>query len=217
MTARYFTVFLPFGLLIILIGCKPKPAPESTDMASVLAHMPPVVPDNRPKDELYFLNRVKAEADYELSQNAVQKDMHIDAFNKYAKDSLKKIVNWEMIVTEINDNEFAANSVAKTLFGNNVYNVELVAPIKFDKSVDTIAIDNRVDFTLTIPKKPKGDLVKAQLSTIQTLKKGDTVIVSGALTHLDDQSKVNFAEFYEHYQPWNIDLLQTEIHKKGNK
>jgi len=173
--------------------------------------------DRRPKEEIAFLNRVKAESDYHIQSNAAQKDMHINAFNKYALDSLKTIVNWEMIVTGINDDTMDATTVAKMLLSSDVYNLQLVAPIKIDRSVDTIAIDNRVDFTLTIPKTPKGDTLKKQLQVVQKLKAGDTVIVSGALTHLDDKGKINFASFYDKSLPWNIDLLQTKIRKKGDK
>jgi hypothetical protein len=59
--------------------------------------------DPRTKDELSFLNRVKKESDDDFTTDAIKKDSHIEAFNKYAADSLKKIANWEMIVTGIDD------------------------------------------------------------------------------------------------------------------
>ena len=171
--------------------------------------------DNRPKAEIAFLSRVLAESDYNVTSNAASKDSHISAFNKYAVDSLKQIANWEMIVDEVNDNEFSSSTAGKILFSDTeVYNVKMVAPVKIDRSIDTIAIDNEVEFTLTIPKNPKTDTLKKQLSVIQTLKKGDTVIISGALTHLDKNGKINFASFYDQMLPWNVDVLQTAIHKK---
>ncbi|WP_214072399.1 hypothetical protein [Mucilaginibacter sp. dw_454] len=76
-----------------------------------------------------------------------------------------------------------------------------------------MSIGNRVDFTYTIPKNPKGDALKKQLTIIKTLNKGDVVTVSGALTHFDDNGKINFASFYDSYGPWNIDLLLSDIKK----
>lgn len=196
-----------FSLLIILLGCN---NPQTNSNASI---------DNidmRPKEEIYFLNKVSAESDYDIKSDAIKKDAHIEAFNKYAIDSLKKIQNWEMIITNINDNGFRGNSVARVLLSYNtpVYNIELVAPIKYDNSVDTIAIDNRVDFTFTIPKQPTDQEYKKQISILKSLNKGDTVIVSGALTHLNSTGKIDFSEFYNRYVPWNVDLLINDIHKK---
>ena len=178
--------------------------------------------DNRPKDEIHFLKKVQDETDASVKENSAQEDLHIAAFNKYAIDSLKKVKNWELIVTGVDDDASNSNSFAKALFdlnNNPVYNLMLAAPIEIDRSVDTIAISNRVDFTYTILKKPKGDTLKQQLTLIQQLKKGDTVIVSGALTHLDNL-KVDFSSFYNPYETtgnWNVDFLITDIHKKTKK
>jgi len=210
-------------LSVIFCGCQnsgsSKASTTDTTISRVSKSTATAV-DNRPKDELYFLNRIKAESDNDVTSNAIKKDIHITAFNKYAADSLNKIYDWEMIVTEINDNQLEASSLAKALFdldNNPVYNLQLVSPIKIDKTVDTIAIDNRVDFTYTVPKNPKGDTLKKQLTLIKTLSKGDTVIVSGALTHIDNGGKVNFASFYDQYLPWNVDLLLKSIRKKSAK
>lgn len=201
-------------LCSVFFSCQNNRKQSQTSTLNVL-----VENDIRPKDEIYFLNRVKIESDYEITSNAVKKDNHIKAFNKYALDSLKKVTDWEMIVTEVNDMQNATSSFAEALGINNnpVYNLLLVAPIKIDNSVDTIAIDNRVDFTYTMPKEPKGDELKRQLTIIKTLNKGDTVIVSGALAHLDNKLKVNFASFYDETLPWNVDLLLTDIRKKGQQ
>ena len=174
--------------------------------------------DQRSQDEVIFLNRVKAESDYEITSNAAKKDVHIAAFNKYALDSLKKVSGWEMIVTEINDNQYDQNTTAKVIFGGApAYNLMLVAPIKIDKKVDTIAIDNRVDFTVTIPKTANSEMLKAQLNVIKNLSKGDTVIVAGSITHLDEAGKVNFATFFDGVAYWKLDLLATDIQKKSSR
>jgi hypothetical protein len=91
----------------------------------------------------------------------------------------------------------------------------ITAPIKIDKTVDTIASDNKVDFTYTILKTPKSNDLKKQLTVIKKLSKGDTVIVSGAVTHIDNNLKVNFASFFDEiFGTWAVDLLITDIHKK---
>jgi len=177
-----------------------------------------VANDQRAQDELIFLNRIKAESDYEITSNAAKKDVHIAAFNKYALDSLKKISGWEMIVTEINDKNYDQNTTAKVIFGGApAYNLKLVAPITVDKKTDTIAIDNRVDFTVTIPKSANSEMLKTQLNIIKNLSRGDTVIVAGSITHLDEAGKVNFSTFYDGMANWNLDLLATDIQKKSSR
>jgi hypothetical protein len=174
----------------------------------------------RPKEEGHFLNKVLAESDYDVTSNAIKKDEHIKLFNKYALDSLKEIKNWELIVTEINDNSADASSIVKTLGNANaapIYNLKLVAPIKIDNSVDTIAIDNRVDFTFTTPKDPRNENLKRIVNTLKTLNKDDIVIVSGALTHINEEGKVDFAPFYDSYSPWDVDILLSDISKKVKK
>jgi len=176
--------------------------------------------ETRPKEEVHFLNKVLAESDYDITSNAIKKDEHIKSFNKYALDSLKDIKDWELIVTEINDNSFDANSVISTL-GNAsaapIYNLKLVAPIKIDNSVDTISISNRVDFTFTTPKDPKNEGLKKIVAILKTLSKDDAVIVSGSLTHVNGKGKVDFSSFYDQYGPWNVDVLLSDIRKKAKK
>lgn len=207
----------PFIFTCIIIGgCQNKKQAQQTDADSSIFKDTTPVPDKdpRPAEETHFLNKVKAESDYEITSDAIKKDTHIEAFNKYALDSLKKISNWEMIVTEINDDSSSSNSlISKLGNGDPVYNLILIAPIQIDKSVDSVAINNRVNFTYTIPKAPKGDALKKQLEIIKTLSKGDVITVSGSLTHLDDNGKVNFASFYNSYGPWNVDLLVTDLSK----
>lgn len=176
------------------------------------------VNDTRPKDQIYYLDKVKADGDiYLYTSEATVKDSVKAAFDKYAVDSLKKIQSWVMIVDEVNDNEAFSSSVAKATFdllNNPVYNLKLVAPIKIDSSVDTIANDNRTNFTYTIPKNPTTDFLKKQLEIIKTLKYHDTVMVSGSLTHLDD-GKITFAPLFD--TNWDVDILLTDIKIKGKR
>ena len=218
-----FIKTLFFTLLsITFFACQQNQTKNQTEnQTPVAATKPPAeekkADDERPKDQIHFLEKVKAESDVEVTSNALKKDSHIAAFNKYVLDSLKNVKVWKFIVDEINDNSFDANSITKTMGnGNEVYNLMLVAPIKIDNSVDSIAMNNRVDFTYTIPKNPKGAVLKKQLEIIKGLNKGDVVIISGALTHIDDNGKVNFASFYDQYQPWKLDVLVSDI-QKGSK
>jgi hypothetical protein len=209
-------IYLVLFLSTAIYGCQNQNKQQTSAADSTLFKDTTPAPekDPRPNSEVAFLNRVKAEADFDSASDAVKKDAHIAAFNKYTLDSLKNISDWEMIVAEINDNELSSNSVMKKIgLAGPVYNIILKAPIKIDKSVDSIAITNRVEFTYTIPKQPKGDALKKQLEIIKTLSKGDVVVVSGAITHFDDSGKVDFTSFYDEYVPWNVDLLLNDISK----
>lgn len=211
---KFTQSLLSLSICILFVSCN-SPASKQTTPTAATQDAPAEDTETRPKEQTAFLTRVKAESDFSIGSNAAQKDDHIAAFNKYAKDSLKKITNWEMLVTNVNDNSLDESSFAKAMFGSNeVYNLVLVCPIKIDKTVDTIAMDNRVNFTYTIPKSPTSEGLKKQLAIIKSLDKNDAVIVSGSLTHLDGNMKVNFEEFFNSYQPWNVDLLITDIRKK---
>lgn len=173
--------------------------------------------DTRPKEQIYFLNKVKADKEiYLYTSDAIKMDSVKAAFNKYAMDSLKKIQSWEMIVDEIND-KVVTSSVAKVTFdiyNTPLYNLKLVTSTKIDNPADTIAYEDRTDYTYTIPKNPTTDFLKKQLEIIKTLTPGDTVTVSGSLTHIKD-GKINFAPLFDSY--WDLDLLITDIKKKGKK
>lgn len=213
---KYIKLSVVFVISALIFSCQ-NPAQQQASNNSTPKPKEPAYTDTRPKDEIYFLNKVKAESDDEVTSDAVKKDTHISAFNKYAADSLKNIVNWEVIVTDINDHTRQASSTAKAFLNidsNPVYNFIFVAPIKIDKGVDTIAIDNRVDLTYTILKQPKSEALKKQLAMLKNSSKGDTVLISGAITHLDAAMKVNFADFYEDFTTWNVDVLLTDIRKK---
>ncbi len=209
MKSNYF--LLAFLLCSVFFGChEPSKTPASNA---------PLVKDIRPKEQIYFLNRVKADSHTFTYANALQTDNLIKAFNKYAIDSLKEIQSWEMIVSEINDDEYDASSFAKGMSMTDYpfYNLKLAAPVKIDKSVDTTASDDRVDFVYTILKDPKGEELKKQLSIMQTLHEGDTVLVSGSITHLNDELKIDFTDVFQSFLPWKIDLLINDIKKKGAK
>ncbi len=175
------------------------------------------VTDTRPKDQIYYLNKVKADNEtYRFTPEATIKDSVKAAFDKYAIDSLKNIRSWEVVVEGIDDFGLSSTVAKATLdiYNNPVYNLRLVAPIKIDNSIDTIEYYNRADFTYTIPKNPTDDFLKKQLAIIKTLTYGDTVLVSGSLTHVED-GKITFAPLFD--ERWNVDLLLTDIKKKGKK
>ncbi|QHS56071.1 hypothetical protein GWR56_11195 [Mucilaginibacter sp. 14171R-50] len=215
---RCIKPLLAVVLSITLFGCQNQTKEKAINAnKNVQTQDTKADSDLRPKDQIYFLNKVRAESDYSITSNSIKKDAHIEDFNKYAKDTLKEFKNWEFIVDEVNDNRSDANTISQ-IFGwdeNPIYNLKVVSPIKVDNSVDTIAIDNRVNFTYTIPKLPKGAPLKKQLTLIKDLNKGDTIIVSGAVTHFNNKGKIDFATFYDQDLPWNIDLMVSDIWKKG--
>ena len=199
---------LAFLLSIIFYGCQPPGNSSNLNTAED-------VKDTRAKDEIYFLNKVKKETDTISYFNAIQKDSLIKAFNKYAIDSLKKIQSWEMIVTGTSDDMGSATSIAQQLYDMDdpIYNVSFVAPIKIDRSTDTIASDNRVDFVFTVHKNSKDVLEKKRLEMIKNLNEGDTVLVSGGLTHLV-HGKFDFSKALDGSTNFKYDLLANEIKKK---
>ena len=205
-------------LSITLFGCQNRLKEKVTSAnQNVQPQDSKDISDPRPKDQVYFLTKIHADSNYDVTSNSIKKDAHIEAFNKYAKDTLKEFKDWEFIVDEVNDKSYDANTVSKVLGfdANPIYNLKLVAPINIDNSVDTISIDNRVNFTCTIPKSPKTAQLKKALMVIKDLNKGDIIIVSGAVTHVDDKGKINFASFYDQDLPWNVDLMVSDIRKKG--
>jgi len=52
------------------------------------------------------------------------------------------------------------------------------------------------------------------LETIKTLSKGDIILISAAITHINNAGKVDFSSFYDGSQPRNLDLMITDIRKK---
>lgn len=172
--------------------------------------------DLRPKAEIAFLNRVDSESAFGDNANAADKDAHIKAFNKYVSDSLQHISGWEMIVTNVNDDALKTNSAVSAYGMDGVphYNVMLAAPIKPYKG-DPLTAGNEVEFTYSILKEPADTDLKKRIELIKTLASGDTVIVSGALAHLDSDKKLNFEELYTG-GGWNVDLLPTKFEKKAH-
>lgn len=97
--------------------------------------------DNRPNDQISLMNRISnISNDYSNTYgNSAKLDMEIDSFTQYALDSLKSIKNWVMIVNDINDNPYSANSFANGLYDLNstpVYNLILYSTIKDYDKVD---------------------------------------------------------------------------------
>lgn len=176
--------------------------------------------DSRPQDQIHFLNKVQDNSLYNIPSSAIAKDDAIAMFNKYAADSLTNIKNWQFQVVEINDASYDVNSVFKSL-GNGdkaLYNLLLIAPVKIDNSVDTIAINDGIDFTYTTPKNPKDEHLKKILATLKTLSKGDIVIISGAVTYVNDKGKVDFSPLFDDpLKIWNLDVLITDIRKSPKK
>ncbi|HVT63115.1 MAG TPA: hypothetical protein VHD33_06495 [Legionellaceae bacterium] len=204
--------FFPIAIILLfafLTGCEPVNR----------------TPDTRPKEEIAFLNRVNAEGEFTGTHvNSVLQDAHIKAFDKYAYDSLKHISNWKMIFLSVDDDQANTNSVASVLGinANPCYNVRLTAPINLIKSEDefgnNISYGNRVDFTYTVLKTPNDTNLEKRIELIKDLKMGDTVLVSGALTHVNGDGKPSFAVFYiDAGTKWNVDLIATKFEKSpGN-
>ena len=207
-SAIYATLLLA-GSMMFSCNDPSSQAKESSAFGSV---------DNTlPKDEQQFFNKVKAEKDWNLLANPIQRDAHIAAFNKYALDSLKKIHSWEMSIEEINDKSMYANSFAHALFNLDteaVYNVDLIIPETLDPTKDSLDT-HTMHFTYTILTHAPTAPLQRQLAVLQSLHVGDDVIVSGSITHIDENLKPNFATFYIDSTPWNLDLLITDIKKKN--
>ena len=181
--------------------------------------------DNRPKDQISFMNRISSIKDDYVNTygNSAKLDMKIDSFTGYALDSLKNIKNWVVVVNEINDNPYSANSFANGFYDLNstpVYNLMLYSTIKnydkVDASLDSINHPQAdvVFMTYSILKKPKGDILKKQVELIKTLNWGDTLLVSGSITYLNEKLKPDFSKFFKDSGEWQLDLWATDIRKK---
>ncbi len=180
--------------------------------------------DNRPKDQISLMNRINSIRDdyFNTYENSAKLDMKIDSFTRYALDSLKDIKNWVVVINEINDNPYSANSFANGFYDLNstpVYNLILYSTIKnydkVDASLDSINHPQAdvVFMTYTIPKQPKGDILKKQVELIKTLNRGDTLLVSGGITYINKKLKPDFSKFFKDSGEWYLDLLATDIKK----
>lgn len=173
--------------------------------------------DKRPKSQLLLMKKIKAYSiDYEILTNSAKPDQASEQFKKFTLDSLKDVKDWVMIVDGIDDNEFASSPLSRYTFADQpIYNLKLISII--DQSAvntDTISIDNKVNFILTLPKKPKGDNFKKYVEVIKTLNQGDTIFFSGAITKIDNEMKVNLTDVVKQYMLTNLDLLPKSIRKK---
>ncbi|MES2060836.1 MAG: hypothetical protein V4456_02890 [Bacteroidota bacterium] len=211
---KNFKIYASICLVLICAACQ---NPDKRTTSSSVIDPTEVPADSRPKDQIQFLNKVGDNSNLNMPSSAIAKDGVIAAFNKYAADSLTSIKNWEFQVTAIDDESYHANSVFKSLGNGNepIYNLILVAPVKIDNSVDTIAIIDRIEFTYTTPKNPKNESLKKVLTTLKSLANGDIVLISGAVTHVNDKGKIDFSSFFDDsLMVWNLDVLITDIRKK---
>ncbi len=164
--------------------------------------------DPRPKSQIDFLNRLKRAKDsIDLAyNNSAAKDRIIANIDKYLIDSLKQFNDWHLIVESISD--FSSD-------GKTFYNIDLTSPIRIDNSVDTISIDNKVDFNFTVSKEPKDkDLLKIK-DEISKLSIGDTIKVDGVIFMTDeDMKKLTLSAYFDNFVSKKLTLLAKEINKK---
>lgn len=153
---------------------------------------------------------------YELTSNTAKQDNFSDSFTKFALDSLKNVKDWEFIVNGIDDNEFASNPIARNMLeGQPIYNLKLISIIDPSAiTADTLSIDNYANFIITVPKKPNGALFIKQVELIKSLNSGDTVLVSGDITYVNNQLKVDFSDVVKDIYSSNIDILASDIKRK---
>lgn len=177
--------------------------------------------DNRPASQLSLMRKLGALDGRmaELSTNAVLADNVADSLTKFALDSLKEVKEWELIVQEITEDSYGMSKLGELLYaGRPVYNLKMIS--LFDTTLpkaDTLAIGTYVFMTYTIPKYVEGDDLKKQLAAIKSLSPGDTVLVSGSITMLNDQYKADFSPMVktDHTFGKSLDVLLTDIKKKN--
>jgi len=175
------------------------------------------VKDARPLSQISFMKKLSRiqKDNYELSSNPILLDRAADSLKKYSIDSLSKVKDWEFIVRDINDNPNYSNPAVKSFFNGDVYNIELSSFLNGSKSIaDTIAIDEAVNFIVTVPKIPKTKVFRSINESLSNLKPGDTVLVSGAVTVIDQNLKVNYAKWLNEPYSGRIDILPNSIKKK---
>lgn len=173
--------------------------------------------DDRPKTQIAFMNKLAPLIDdYDVQYNSVRFDKTAEDIKKYALDSLKNVKDWEFIVEEINDNEFMSSEVTLNALGYQpVYNLLLNSVIDNSKiDADTIPINNKINFIITIPKKPKTKVFLDISKKIATLKEGDTVYVSGAITKFNKNLEIDFSEFLKRYYTEYLEIFPLSIKKK---
>src|SRR5438067_227927 len=99
-SVQYLTII---SSALIFLGCQQNKPGNLNQTNPAVTATEAKEDDARAKDQRYFLSKIQAESDYDVTSNSIKKDSHIEAFNKYAKDTLKEFKGWEFIVTEIND------------------------------------------------------------------------------------------------------------------
>lgn len=178
---------------------------------------------SRPNDQIQLMHKVDSIShDYSGFENAAKADLNIAAFNKYAEDSLKDVKDWVVVVNEINDYPSSASSFAKAMFDLNQpsYNLIMYSTIKNNIEPDPVldSINHPqadiVYLNYTLPKEPTNEKLISQVNFIRQLEKGDTLLVSGAITHLNSQLKPDFSELIKGSGEWHLDFLVTDLRKK---
>lgn len=178
------------------------------------------VSDDRPKSQLYFNHMVDSLSnDYQTTNNSAKADLRYEEFKKYALDSLKEIKDWVVLVNEVSDYVGDANSTAplRMDLSKPIYNLKMYSVIRmYDKinpSLDSVNLPQGdvIFLTYTTPKSPKD---KKFIDLIKSVNNGDTLLVSGSLTHINQDYKIDFKDMMKTGYAWNFDLLASEIKKK---
>lgn len=203
-----------FGLMAMIIaGCN-DPAQNSKTIDPLLS---------RPSDQIQLMHKIESiSRDYSILQNAAKADLEIASFNKYAEDSLKDVKNWVVVVNEINDDPSSANSFAKGMFdlSRPVYNLIMYSTVTNNAEINPVldSINHPqaevVFLNYTLPKDPSNQKLIAQIDLIKHLNPGDTLLVSGAVTHLNSHLKPDFSEVIMTTGEWHLDFLVTDMTRK---
>lgn len=161
--------------------------------------------DPRPKSQIEFLNRLKSAKDsIDLAyNNSAQRDKIISNIDKYVIDSVKQFSGWHLIVENISD--FSQD-------GTFFYNIDLTCPIKIDNSIDTISLDNKVDFTFSVPKNPEDKNVLKIKENVSKLSIGDTIKLDGVIFMTDEKmKKITLSDYFDGFASKKLILLAKGI------
>lgn len=182
------------------------------------------VTETRPASQLKFNKIVDSIShDYSTIDNAAKMDERVSFFNKYAQNELKDINNWEVVVNEVSDDNYSKSSFADAILDPNlpVYNLKMYSVIrmydKIDKSRDSLNLPQGdvIFITCTVPKQEKQSKNgKSWLNVVKNASNGDTLLISGSITHIDENLKPDFRSLISEDGYWNVDLIPTEIKKK---
>lgn len=196
-----------FLLIILFCGCN---VPVSKKVGETK--------DARPSKQIAFMERLKTikESYYDFYGNAVKFDSVANDLKNFALDSLKDIKEWEFIVKKIDDNFYSSGPLSRELFqGQDIYNLNLISILDVNSLFKgDQEILNFVNFKATVLKTPKSENLIKQMEVIKTLSIGDTVLIDGSVTKINNHLKVDFSDIVEPVFVNPIDLLITNIVKK---